>query len=352
MKKELNRLALIVVLVISACNTEPATEVVPTQAVEAKTPEANELEDGVKMVKIDTPKGEFEVYTKSVGDSPSMRVLLLHGGPGGTHEFFESFEDHFPQQGIEFIYYDQLGSHHSDQPSDTSLWTIERFVDEVEQVRQALNLDTSNFYLYGQSWGGILAAEYALEHQDKMKGLIISNMVMSIPEYTRYAHEVLGPAMPEGVFERIMEIEAAEDFSNPEYMDLLMKHHYSEHILRLPSDAWPEAVDRAFKHLNPDVYVYMQGHSEFGITRGATLEGWDIKARMSELYVPTLSIGAEHDSMDPREMEWIAGAVQNGRYLYCPEGSHLSQYDDPDHFFPGLISFIKDVNRGILVSRK
>lgn len=307
-----------------------------------------ELDDGIRMIPIKTELGTFNVFTKTVGNNPDKRVLLLHGGPGGTHEFFKSFENFFPQENIEFIYYDQLGSYYSDQPSDTSLWTIERFVDEVEQVRVALRLDTSNFYLYGQSWGGILAAEYALKHQDKIKGLIISNMVMSIPEYTAYAHDVLGPAMPEGVFEEIMAIEAEEDFSNPRYMELLMNHHYAEHILRMTPGEWPADVDSAFAHMNPDVYVYMQGHSEFGITAGATLEGWDVTGRMKEIHVPTLSVGARYDSMDPEHMRWLATEVQNGRFLLCPNGSHLSQYDDQEHFFPGLVNFIRDVDAGEL----
>ena len=334
-----------VALLLVSCSSSDVQEkeTKPTASQE----KSNDIEkDGVTMVPINTPLGKFNVYTRRMGDNPDKRVLLLHGGPGGTYEFFKSFEDYFPQEDIEFIYYDQLGSLHSDQPSDTSLWTIERFVDEVEQVRVALGLDTSNFYLYGQSWGGILAAEYALKHQDKLKGLIISNMVMSVPDYSAYAHEVLGPAMPEGVFEEIMAIEAKEDFSNPRYMELLMDHHYAEHILRMKPGDWPPAVDSAFVHLNPEVYVYMQGHSEFGVTKGATLEGWDITDRLEEIYVPTLSIGATHDSMDPEHMRWVASEVQNGRFLLCPNGSHLSQYDDPEHFFPGLIQFIHDVDAG------
>jgi proline iminopeptidase len=306
-------------------------------------PEESDSTD-VRMIDIQTESGHFRVFTKKVGDSPSMKVLLLHGGPGGTHEFFKSFEEHLPAAGIEFYYYDQLGSHFSDQPSDTSLWTIERFVDEVDQVRTALGMDSTNFYLYGQSWGGILAAEYALAHQDALKGLIISNMMMDIDEYTAYAHDVLGPAMPEGVFEEVLAIEAAEDYQNPRYMELLMEHHYTEHILRAPAEEWPKDVLEAFDHLNPEVYVYMQGHSEFGITKGATLEGWTVKDRMKELEVPVLSIGATYDSMDPKAMEWLAEEVPNGRFLLCPEGSHLSQYDDPEHFFPGLIEFILDVD--------
>ncbi len=332
-----------VLVFLSACDSQEESQ---KKIETTNTSKEIALKITEKKILIDTPKGKFNVWTKSVGDSPTKRVLLLHGGPGGTHEFFECFEDHMPQEGIEFIYYDQLGSHFSDQPSDTSLWTIERFVDEVEQVRVALGLNKDNFYLYGQSWGGILAAEYALKHQDKMKGLIISNMVMDIQDYCDYAKEVLGPQMPAGVFEEIMAIEAEEDYSNPRYMELLTKHHYSEHIMRKPEAEWPDAVKRAFEHLNPEVYVFMQGHSEFGITAGATLIGWSVKDRLPELSVPTLSIGAQHDSMDPEHMKWIATQVHHGRSLHCPDGSHLCQYDDPKHFFPGLISFIHDVDQG------
>ena len=120
---------------------------------------------GIKMIPISTPIGNFKVWTKTVGNNPKIKVLLLHGGPGLTHECFESFDGYFPQESIEYIYYDQLGSYYSDQPNDNRLWTNERFVEEVEQVRKALKLDNTNFYLLGQSWGGILAMEYALKYQ-------------------------------------------------------------------------------------------------------------------------------------------------------------------------------------------
>ena len=195
-----------------------------------------------------------------------MKVLLLHGGPGGTHEVFDCFDGYFPSEGIEYIYYDQLGSYFSDQPSDTSLWTIERFVDEVEQVRIALGLNRDNFYLLGQSWGGILAMEYALKYQEQIKGLIISNMMSSVSDYNRYAQEVLGPQMDPEVLQELMQIEARHDFSNPRYMDLLMEHFYTEHLMRMPVNKWPQSVNLAFRHMNPEVYVYMQGPSEFGIS--------------------------------------------------------------------------------------
>ena len=302
------------------------------------------LAGGIRMIPIETPKGSFRVWTKRVGNNPTIKVLLLHGGPGVTHEYFEAFDSYFPGAGIEYYYYDQLGSYYSDQPDDTDLWQVERFVDEVEQVGIALGLGPDNFYLLGQSWGGILALEYALQHQDKLKGLIISNMMASIPAYNEYARTVLMPEMDQDALLEIQAFEAAGDFANPAYMELLVEQHYVHHFLRLPPADWPDPVNRAFAHMNPDVYVLMQGPSELGAS-GRLLE-WDRTADLELISVPTLMIGAQYDTMDPEHMKWMADAVQNGRYLYCPSGSHLAMYDDPSTYFPGLIEFIQDVDAG------
>jgi proline iminopeptidase len=301
---------------------------------------------GIKMIPISTPVGNFKVWTKTVGYNPKIKVLLLHGGPGVTHELFECFDGYFPNESIEYIYYDQLGSYYSDQPENNSLWTTERIVEEVEQVRIALGLNNSNFYILGQSWGGILAMEYALKYQKNLKGLIISNMMASIPEYNQYAKEVLAPQMNPEVLKQLQEIEKNNDFENPKYNELLFKYYYTKHILRKPLTEWPNSVTRCFDHLNPKVYVYMQGHSEFGITGDATLKDWDVKSKLKNLTIPTLVIGAKYDTMDPEHMKWISKEVQNGRYLFCPNGSHLSQYDDQKTYFNGLIQFIKDVDEG------
>ncbi|MBO3097347.1 proline iminopeptidase-family hydrolase [Gelidibacter pelagius] len=300
---------------------------------------------GIKMIPITTPKGTFNVWTKRMGNNPKMKVLLLHGGPGGTHELFENFDGYFPNEEIEYIYYDQLDSYYSDKPNDSTLWTIEHSVDQVEQVRKALNLDKDNFYLFGQSWGGLLAMEYALKHQDHIKGLIIANMMASVPEYEKYAAEVLGPQLPPEVHKEIKAMEDKEDFQNPRYTELVTQHYYTKHVLHLPLDEWPEFINRSFSHMNPNIYIYMQGYSEFGVTGNATLKGWDISDRLNELKVPTLMIGGKHDTMDPEYMEWMSTQVQNGRSL-TTNGAHLTQYDDADNFFNGLIKFIKDVNDG------
>ena len=302
---------------------------------------------GTKMIPIVTPKGTFNVWTKRVGNNPKIKVLLLHGGPGMTHEIYECFDGYFPQEGIEYYYYDQLGSYYSDQPDDLSLWDTARFVEEVEQVRKALGLNSDNFYLFGQSWGGILAMEYALKYQENLKGLIISNMVPSIPDYMEYSDTVLAPKMDPDVLAEIMTYENAEDYGNERYLELVVNHYYTEHVIRMPLEEWPNSIQRGFKHLNPKVYVTMQGPSEFGVKGDATLKNWDVKDRLKTIKTPTLSIGSTYDTMDPKQMEWLANEVQNGRFHLCPNGSHLSQYDDQTNFFSGLIQFIKDVNEGI-----
>ena len=290
------------------------------------------------MVPIATPAGEFRVWTRRVGSNPDLKVLLLHGGPGATDELYESFDLWFPREGIEYYFYDQLGSFRSDQPDEPSLWTLERFVDELEQVRQALDLDRHNFVLLGQSWGGLLAMEYAVHHGEHLKGLVISNMMSSAGLYNEYAHNVLMPSMDPDVLAEVKRMEAEGRTEDPRYMELLVEHHYTAHICRMPADDWPDPVRRAIAHINPAVYVPMQGPSELGLS--GSLEGWDRSADLGEIDVPTLVIGATHDTMDPDHMRWMADQLPQGRYLHCPDGSHLAQFDDPEHYFPGVIDFL------------
>lgn len=335
----------ILVLLLASCANNQKSDTVEVEASSYfdYSKSDDQITGGIKMIPIETAIGTFNVYTKRMGNNPKMRVLLLHGGPGGTHEEFDNFDGYLPREEIEYIYYDQLDSYYSDKPNDSTLWTTEHFVEEVEQVRKALNLNNDNFFLLGQSWGGILALEYALKYQENLKGLIISNMVASAPEYTKYAYEVLGPQMDPEVLKEIMDMEANEDFGNPRYSELLMKHYYVQHILRLPVENWPKSVNLLFQHLNSDIYIYMQGHSEFGMTGNATLKNWDISQRLKEIKVPTLMLGAKYDTMDPKYMEWMANEVQKGRSV-TTNGSHLSQFDDPKTYFTALIKFIKDVD--------
>lgn len=345
--KRLNLFTLLILFTLVSCQQPQNPQASNCLSYLDNTNKADQFLGGIKMVPIETPKGDFKVWTKRVGNNPTMKVLLLHGGPGMTHEIYESFDGYFPEANIEYYYYDQLGSYYSDQPDDVSLWDTARFVEEVEQVRKALGLNADNFYLFGQSWGGILAMEYALKYQDNLKGLIISNMVPSIADYNKYSAEVLAPKLPPDVLKEIMKYENAEDYTNETYLDLLVKHYYTRHIIRMPVDEWPDPVNRGFKHLNPQVYITMQGPSEFGIKGDATLLDWDVTDKLHSIKVPTLAIGAEYDTMNPKEMKRISELVENGSYLHCPNGSHLCQFDDQKIFFKGLIKFVKDVDGGL-----
>ena len=333
-------LGLYLLIILSCKQSQPGNVITLDQYHQPH--EAGIRTGGVKMVPIKTPQGDFKVWTKRIGNNPRIKVLLLHGGPAATHEYWECAESFFPAEGIEFILYDQLGSFYSDQPTDSALWTIDRFVEEVEQVRMALNLDSTNFFLVGQSWGGILALEYALKYQQHLKGLVISNMMSDCRAYDRYAEEVLATQMDKNIVDSVKWMEANGLYADPRYMELLMPNFYKKHLCRL--EEWPDAVNRSFAHLNSSIYVLMQGPSEFGIS--GRLESWDRSDDLNKIKVPALTIGATHDTMDPEHMRWMSTQMPKGRFLLCPNGSHMSMWDDQEVYFEGLIKFIKDVDRG------
>lgn len=299
---------------------------------------------GVQIIPIKTPKGTFNVWTKRFGNNPKIKLLLLNGGPGATHEYFEVMESFLPAEDIEFIYYDQLGTGHSDNPKDTTFWDLARYVEEVEQVRTALNLTPDNFYLLGHSWGGILATEYALKYGKNLKGLVISNMMSSCPDYGKYADDVLAKQMDPAVVKEVNDMEAKGQYTSPRYMELLVPNFYAKHICRIPVAQWPEPMTRSLNQINQSLYVTMQGPSEFGIA--GNLVNWDRKADLPKIMVPTLTIGAQYDTMDPEHMKWMATQLPNGSYLYCPNGSHMAMYDDQKTYMTGLIKFIKGVDKG------
>ena len=301
---------------------------------------------GVQLIPLIEGKDTFSLWTKRIGNNPKIKVLLLNGGPGATHEYFECFENFLPKEGIEFIYYDQLGTGRSTNPMDTSYWDLARYVEEVETVRKALNLNKDNFYLLGHSWGGILAMEYAVKYKANLKGLIISNMMASCPAYDKYAEEVLAPQMESSVLNEIRALEAANDFGNPRYMEILIPNFYEKHVCRIPAQDCPEPMSRSLNQTNQSLYVTMQGPSEFGLS--GKLEQWNRMDDLKHIKVPTLVIGATHDTMDPAYMEKMANNMENGSFLLCPKGSHMCMYDDQERYMYGLIKFLNESSEGQL----
>jgi proline iminopeptidase len=264
--------------------------------------------------------------------------LLLTGGPGLSHEYVECFESFFPKEAIEFIYYDQLGCGASEHPTDTALYNVPEAVKELEQVRIALHLDKSNLYLWGHSWGGILAMEYAVKHPQNLKGLIVSNMVSSATVFNKYVQNVLVKQMNPTVADSLMQMESNGDTDNPKYLNLITQHFYTKHICRLPE--WPEPLTRSLSKINTAFYNRMQGKSEFRLN--GKLANWSISSRLPKITVPTLVIGAKYDEMDPQHMKWMASQIPHATFLYCPKGSHMAMYDDQQVYMKGLIHFIKD----------
>jgi proline iminopeptidase len=185
---------------------------------------------------------------------------------------------------------------------------------------------------------------YALHHQEHLRALVISNMMSSVPAYNAYAEQVLMPAMDAGALAEIKSLEAKGDMENPRYMELLNEQHYVHHVLRMPVADWPDPVVRAFAHINPAIYVFMQGPSELGISADASLAHWDRFGDLTSIDVPALVIGAQHDTMDPAHMAAMAERLPQGRYLHCPDGSHLAMYDDQAVYFADLIDFLRGLD--------
>jgi proline iminopeptidase len=211
-------------------------------------------------------------------------------------------------------------------------------VSEVDQVRAAIGGTKDNFCLLGHSWGGILAIEYALAHQDQVKCLIISNMMASIPAYNDYARQVLEPQMDQAALKRILDMEKTGKTEQPGYMGLLMPNWYSQHILRRPADQWPDPVIRGFGHLNRHIYVLMQGPSEMGAS--GRLERWDRFADLKRITVPTLVISGKYDTMDPAYMARMAREIPNAE-LAATNGGHMAFYDDQPTYFAKLTAFLR-----------
>lgn len=316
----------LIAAVLIGCGGQPESE--PAEGPAATSPAP--ADDGVRMIPVEG--GAYKVWTQRVG-SGEVKVLLLHGGPGFSHEYLANFADHLPQAGYELYFYDQLGSRLSDKPDDASLWTVDRFREEVETVRQALGLD--DFVLIGHSWGGMLGIEYALKYQQHLKGLVISDMVASFPSYVEGINELREQIPPDKL--AIMErYEKAGDYHNPEYEELLFSELYNKHICRL--DPWPEPLMDDFQHYNQAIYNQMQGPSEFEVT--GTLKNWDRWNDLDRIEVPTLLIVGRYDTMRVSDVEKMHQLIPDSQLLICENGSHLSNWDDEDAYFAGLLKFL------------
>jgi len=312
---------------VGLCDTPPRTQRDDLNPAGIRT-------GGIRMVPV--VNGKYKVWTKKLG-SGSVKVLLLHGGPGASHEYLEAMESFLPQDGIEMYYYDQLGCNNSDQPDDPALWNLPRYVEEVEEVRRGLGL--GQFVLYGHSWGGILAIDYALKYQSHLQGLVISDMCAGTRAYLKRTAALKLQMLSAASRARLRSLEARRDFGNPEYEKIMMDQLYPQMICR--TRPWPEPVTRAFRHLNQKIYIQMQGKSEFLVT--GNLKDWERWDRLHEIKTRALTIGARYDEMDPEDMKKMATLMPNASSFICPQGSHMCMWDDQAFYFENLLKFLHSV---------
>ena len=272
------------------------------------------------------------IWYRIVGGGSGTPLLLLHGGPGVPSVYLKPLEALADERPV--VFYDQLGSGQSNRPKDNSLWTVQRFVEEVGQVRKALGLN--QIHLYGHSWGSMLAASYMLTRPSGVRSLILASAPMSIPRYARDARDLL-TTLPAATRTAIETHERNGSFDSPEYLAAMMEF-YKRYLAR--RQPWSAEIEKAFAELNPDVYVYMQGPSEFTIT--GTIKDYDVTGRLKDITVPTLFTAGEYDEVRPESVRFYQSLVPGSRLAVIENAAHLTMQDEPERYVQVLREFLHE----------
>ena len=296
------------------------------------------MKQGTKIITLDNG---YHLWTNTQGEG-DIHLLALHGGPGGNHEYWEDAAEQLKKQGlnVQVTMYDQLGSLYSDQPdfSDPEIakkyLTYEYFLDEVDEVREKLGLD--NFYLIGQSWGGLLVQEYAVKYGQHLKGAIISSMVDNIDEYLEHINALREKTLTPEAVAFMKECEAKNDYSNPKYQEYVqvMNEQYVDR--KQPSKLYH------LKDLGGTaVYNVFQGDNEFVIT--GKLKDWHFRDQLKNIKVPTLITFGEHETMPIETAKTMNSLIPNSQLVTTPDGGHHHMVDNPDVYYKHLADFIRNV---------
>ena len=273
------------------------------------------------------------------GEEPGkLPLLCLHGGPGGTHDYIEPLEG-MAATGRRTIFYDQLGCGGSDLPDDPSLWTVELFVDEVGAVREALGLE--RVHLFGNSWGGMLAMEYALTQPPGLASLVLASSPASIPQWIEETGR-LRAQLPSEVQEVLDRHEQAGTTDDPEYTEVAMVFNRCN-VCRV--DPWPDCVLRSFEFIERHGVVYrtMNGPSEFHVT--GTLREWSVVDRLGEIRVPTLVVTGEHDEATPAINRTVAEGIPGAESVVFPDASHMAHVERTEDYLRLLDGFLSRVEQ-------
>ena len=275
----------------------------------------------------------YQIWYRRVGNG-GIPLLTLHGGPGAGHDYLEPLERLATDRSV--IFYDQLGCGKSDQPDDGSLWRIERFVAEVDKVRQALGLE--QIHLLGQSWGGWLAIEYMLTHPQGVVSLILASTSASLPQFVAETTR-LKAELPLEIYQTLQRYEAMGDYHHPDYEAAVLEF-YKRHVCRL--DPWPEPLLHTIANLNGNaVYETMNGPNEFIVI--GNLKNWDRTDRLGEISVPTLITVGRYDELTPTCAETLHRGIPNSRLVIFEESAHLAHLEEPDKYRQVVADFMVEI---------
>ncbi|HEX4215103.1 MAG TPA: proline iminopeptidase-family hydrolase [Candidatus Dormibacteraeota bacterium] len=276
------------------------------------------------------------VWYQRMGEGDRIPLLVLHGGPGFTHEYVRSLGDLSPERPV--VFYDQLGCGRSERPPDLSLWTVERSVEELAQVRRTLHLD--EVHLLGQSWGTMLASQYLLGRTEGVRSVIMASPCISSPRWAADAARLLG-GLDAATRDVIAHHEASGFTSCPEYQAAILAY-YRRHVCRL--DPWPEEVERSFAGAGMDVYETMWGPSEWAVT--GRLHDFDTSGRLGEIHLPALFTCGRHDEATPETVEYYRSRMPGARLVVFEESAHMAHLEERGRYNRVVADFMNEVEAG------
>ena len=274
------------------------------------------------------------VWTARLGPSDGTPILLLHGGPGAASYYMiplaERLAEHRPT-----IVYDQLGCGRSDQPDDTSLWTVDRSVEEVDQVRAALGLERC--HLLGQSWGGWLSIEYMTRGATGIERLVLASTSASIPEFMAGARGLI-EQLPEPHRSVLIELGDRGDYDHPDYL-AAVDVFYHRHLCRM--EPWPEALVQSGQQMDGNqVYLTMNGPTEFDVI--GLLRDWDRTADLGRIRVPTLVTCGRYDEITPSCSETVTRGIPDARMHVFEESAHCAHLEEADDYARIVEAFLSE----------
>lgn len=272
------------------------------------------------------------IWFRIAGSGNKTPVVLLHGGPGAPSYYLKPLLALAEDRPV--IIYDQLGAGKSDHVTDTALFTVARFVRELETLRDSLGV--TEMYVLGHSWGTILGTEYALAHPERVKGLILASSALSIPRWLHDADSLLR-LLPDSQQRMIHRIEAEHGEATPAYQDAILPF-YQRFVFT--KGLTPDA-ESTFSQISGLLYNYMQGASEFVVT--GTLKGYDITPRLGELKMPVLFTAGDNDEATPTSTRHYASLVPGARVEIIPGSGHLTTNDNPEAMVRAVRTFIDSV---------